>query len=165
MNKQKRKGQVDVTNVAVTLVVAGILFVVGVLVFSNVSNKVAEQIPTVNSSVVDETFAILSGTGQLAAIQIRVNGVTAISNATVACAIGTTCNFSAGGVITANNGTFLNSSDYVANYSVDALSSAGTTAGTIQSTVLDSFDLGVIALIVLAAVSILGILFLLGGKS
>jgi hypothetical protein len=35
---------------------------------------------------------------------------------------------------------------------------------SVEGTVLDSFDLGVIALIVLAAVSILGVLFMLGSK-
>ena len=38
------------------------------------------------------------------------------------------------------------------------------TVTTIQDTVLDSFELGVIALIVLSAVVILGTLFLLGGR-
>lgn len=38
------------------------------------------------------------------------------------------------------------------------------TVDTIQDTVLDSFELGVIALIVLAAVVILGTLFMLGGR-
>lgn len=39
-----------------------------------------------------------------------------------------------------------------------------TTVDTIRSTVLDSFELGVISLIVLAAVVILGVLFALGSQ-
>ena len=39
-----------------------------------------------------------------------------------------------------------------------------STVTTIEDTVLDSFELGVIALIVLSAVVILGTLFLLGGR-
>jgi len=39
-----------------------------------------------------------------------------------------------------------------------------STVTTIEDTVLDSFELGVIALIVLSAVVILGTLFMLGGR-
>ena len=39
-----------------------------------------------------------------------------------------------------------------------------TTLATIRTTVLDSFELGVISLIVLAAVVILGVLFMLGSQ-
>ena len=42
--------------------------------------------------------------------------------------------------------------------------SQNATVDTIRSTVLDSFELGVIALIVLAAVVILGVLFALGSQ-
>lgn len=47
----------------------------------------------------------------------------------------------------------------------DSFTSAqNSTVTTIEDTVLDSFELGIIALIVLAAVVILGTLFMLGGR-
>jgi len=46
----------------------------------------------------------------------------------------------------------------------DFTAAQNSTVTTIKDTVLDSFELGVIALIVLSAVVILGTLFLLGGR-
>lgn len=46
----------------------------------------------------------------------------------------------------------------------DFSSAQNTTVTNIETTVLDSFELGIIALIVLAAVVILGTLFMLGGR-
>ena len=46
----------------------------------------------------------------------------------------------------------------------DFTAAQNSTVTTIKDTVLDSFELGVISLIVLSAVVILGTLFLLGGR-
>ncbi len=46
----------------------------------------------------------------------------------------------------------------------DFTAAQNSTVDTIRTTVLDSFELGVIALIVLAAVVILGVLFALGSQ-
>ncbi|KKK54386.1 hypothetical protein LCGC14_3085290, partial [marine sediment metagenome] len=57
-----------------------------------------------------------------------------------------------------------NNSALFITYKHNSQSDAQASVVTIQNTVLDSFELGVIALIVLAAVLILGVLFKLGSQ-
>lgn len=84
---KKRRGMVGIRELMTTLVVAGILAIVGVLIFSQVSSSIDQS---------------------------------------------------------------------------DFTTAQNTTVTNIEDTVLDSFELGIIALIVLAAVVILGTLFMLG---
>ena len=228
----------------ITLVLAGVLFIVGLLIFSAVSNSSESildslsnvvvnesiSISTALTTVVNESITITSQTGTLAfggvtnisffgnitnntnlakvTLNLEVNttrsgridldteefpadgvynvsytfesnstgtvansALTALvffgagnrSTDTAGIEISDEVNFTPGGTITVSALNFT-ADTYNISYNHDSDSAAQTTINNLQTTVLDSFSLGVIALIVLAAVAILAILFKLGSQ-
>ncbi len=241
-----KKAQMDMRELVLTLVIVGVTFIVGTLIFSNVSNTTANILDSVpntvtnesiamtetTNTIVNETITMASGTGTTGNTSVKT--ITFFGNAThstdgssaVTLAIDTEVNNSKSGVIRVN-GTFdngdynisytystdltgtaantngvttlnffgntTNSSDlasvtlrehvnitslgvvnvdtlqfdpgtYNISYIFDTDSAGQATIKTLNTTILDSFSLGVIALIVLAAIVILGILFKLGSQ-
>ena len=166
----------------ITLVLAGVLFIVGLLIFSAVSNSSRTILDPLLNTVNNETIAISQNPeneNSTLLAESRVIGSSVIvrnlSDATkivvldtdytltltgLSGAIGTRANFTWKSV--AYN--FSNTTGVVATYSFNSESAAQTTTSNLETTVLDSFSLGVIALIVLAAVAILAILFKLGSQ-
>ncbi len=169
----------------ITLVIVGVIFIVGVLIFSAVKNAgdniidadILTQInDTINITMIEgsdnstllireryleNTEVIANGTN---ASEILVRGTDySIVLTGTSGAIGTRANFSFLGVVTAA-GQAYNITEVQATYRYNSESEAQTSVNTISTTVLDSFELGVIALIVLAAIVILGILFKLGSQ-
>ena len=249
-----KKAQMDIKELILTIVLAGILFIVGLLIFSNVTNTasgildkdvntVTNESVTISSttlSVVNESITITSGVG--ATTNSPVTGVSFFGNATnntdsIHFNISLHVNFTTDGAILVSqnatvsgsdsNATPFGDGDYNISYthSIDSIGTAAnsditkitefsnatigleiegistglqvnisgassnqitvsgynfsdgtynssythtsdtaaqTTINTLETTVLDSFELGVIALIVLAAVVILTVLFRLG---
>ena len=177
-----KKGQVEIKEMLITIVLAGVLFIVGLLIFSNVSNS-AESIldPSLNS-ISNESIAIEQNPGsdnstllaesRILSPSIIVRNRSDASEIIVldtdytltltggSGAIGTRVNFTWKNV--AYN--FSNTTGVFGSYDFNSISAAQATSSNLQSTVLDSFSLGVIALIVLAAVAILAILFKLGSQ-
>lgn len=187
----KKKGQVGVQEMILTVIVAGILFAVGLLIFANVSNT-AESILdptslgvnneslgtiTVTDSSTGTNSTLITGLGYIADSEQVINnsgaGVTLLRNIDYSIAVIFDVS---GGLLARGNFTLLNATDSANNNNVSSFnnsplninyrrniqSAAQATTETLQSTVLDSFALGVIALIVLAAVVILAVLFRLG---
>ncbi len=241
---RNKKAQTGIRELVTTLVVAGILFSVGVLIFANVTNvterildsdvnSVANESVTVttsSSTVVNETITMTAQRGTvtnpgvnsltffgngtnnsfLAAVQLglevnytrsgriivdgdefpadglynvtyafesnstatiandEVTDVTFFGNGNMSTgiagiAVNNEVNFTGTGVITLSALNFT-SGDNNISYTHNSNTAAQITTNNLQSTVLDSFSLGVIALIVLAAVVILGVLFTLGSQ-
>ncbi len=169
------------------IVIAGVLFVVGLLIFSNVSNSTSRiidpnQVTVVNESVTititldtDTNSTVLSQLGFITNSEVVRNGtkgsdhtqLTRDTDYKIGLHFGasgelpTQANFTLLGI---NNETppNLNGTPLFITYNRNQQSSAQLSTALIQTTVLDSFSLGVIALIVLAAVVILAVLFRLG---
>ena len=174
-----------------TLVVVGIVSIVGVLIFAKVSNQTdnlfdpKENTLTNESVTISVTDAAIGDNSTLLAQSGYIANSETVKNAT-APFISLTRNIDYkvtlvgpdGGLTTRANFTLLNitnSSTQVSisgfnnsalfiTYKHNSQSDAQASVVTIQNTVLDSFELGVIALIVLAAVLILGVLFKLGSQ-
>lgn len=241
---RNNKAQVGIRELILTLVLAGLLFIVGVLVFANVTN-VTENIldskinvitnqsitvSTSTSTVVNETITIISQNGTVSnggvnsvtffgnvsnntatgdeliglninytrsgritldSLEFPADGLynityafesnataTTDSNPVTAVAffgngnmstgiagidINSEVNFTVAGLITLDALNFTSGVNNI-SYTFTSNTAAQTTTENLQSTVLDSFSLGVIALIVLAAVVILGVLFTLGSQ-
>lgn len=159
----KKKGQIGMREAMLTLVIAGILAIIGLMIFANVSNSVETVFDRDTVTVRGETVAIASGAGQLAHGALDTedfNTLIAFGNDT----IGFTSlsvvnlNISVGGVVAVN----VSDGNYEANYTYLADTNSIITKTNLDTTILDSFELGIIALIVLAAVLIIGTLFMLG---
>ncbi len=182
---RNKKGQVmGIRELILTLVLAGLLFIVGVLIFANVTNVTETILDPDRTTIKNETFTItieelgvtsntttLSRKGVIANTDIVIN----VSGDQIALIRNTDYRItlfdgSSGELTTQANFTLINLDDPASfnnsllgiSYDVNTQSAAQVSTGTIQTTVLDSFSLGVIALIVLAAVVILAILFRLG---
>ena len=237
-----KKAQADMRELALTLVIVGVVAIVGVLIFSNVTN-VTEQILDSDSNtvtnesitvstdvsiVVNESITMSSQRGNVifpgifnisffgngtnsthlstVAIDNNVNftrsgriivdgarfdadGVYNISYIYDSNATGQTANedvtsvsffgspnmsthltgidvndevnFTTSGIISLSAINFTAGENNI-SYKFDSDSEAQTTINSLESTVLDSFSIGIIALIVLAAVVILSVLFKLG---
>ncbi|MCH8003898.1 MAG: hypothetical protein IH934_04690 [Nanoarchaeota archaeon] len=188
MNK---KGQVDVKEMAMTLIIAGVVFIVLLLVFSSVSNSADGLFDLDANKKTDETFTLtadapnsdnstlLAESGYVEDSESVVNNsvphvklvrdidyvITLIGASGL---LDTRANFTLLNVSngTSNNdggvGNGFNASELLINYTFNSKSEAGLSVDVIETTVLDSFSLAVISLIVLAAVAILAILFRLG---
>ena len=240
-----KKGQVEIKEMLITIVLAGVLFIVGLLIFSNVSNSAESILDSIkntvsnesititsdSSTVVNETIDIVSQVGTLVfggvsnlaffgnasnntnladvivgeevnftrsggivldaeqfpadgeynvtyTFESNSTGTTAntdvtsvtffgsgnLSTDTAGIDLNDEVNFSSDGTITLSALNFTAADPYNITYDHDSDSAAQITSNNLQSTVLDSFSLGVIALIVLAAVAILAILFKLGSQ-
>lgn len=178
-----KKAQMDMRELVITLVTVGILFIVGLLIFSAVKNAGDNITDPDISKATNETIAIQFNTGAdnstlLAQLRVLENTeiVANLSNASeivnrnvdykitldgASGVIGTRANFT---WLTGTGYNWSNTTGVVISYRFNSESEAQATSNTINTTVLDSFSLGVIALIVLAAIVILGILFKLGSQ-
>ena len=175
-----------------TIVIVGILFIVGLLIFAKVDSASEnlldpslvhvnnESLGTITCQVADcDNSTLISQAGYIANSERVINnsgkGVTLVRNIDykIVIAFG-----DVSGALTARgNFTLINMSNLTGGfahgfnnsalnifYNRNTLSEAQITTNTIESTVLDSFELGVIVLIVLAAVIILAVLFRLGSS-
>ena len=189
-----KKGQVGPREMALTLVLAGLLFIVGLLIFAQVSNTADSLIDLASNRVDGETLTItaddplgtnstfLAQSGYVSNSEIVVNNSDPfvvlvrdidyrITLQGASGVLGTRANFT---LINLTNGTSYNdggrvrdgynASELAINYTFNTKSAAGLSVDVIETTVLDSMSLGVIALIVLAAVVILTVLFKLGNQ-
>lgn len=177
-----KKAQMDIKELIITIVVAGILFIVGLLIFANISNSTQSILdPTANSQINESIAIVQQGGNDNSTLLVQSRVITpsadAVRNRTNQSEIivkdvdysitliggsgkvGTRANFTWIDVAGYN---FSNTTGVFITYSYNSQSAAQASTQTIQSTVLDSFELGVIALIVLAAVVILAVLFRLG---
>ncbi len=175
-----KKGQVDIRELLITLVIAGVLFIVGLLIFANVTNSTESILdPSLNTQL-NETINItfgdpigansttLANAGVISLSDVLRNGTNLSEILVRNTDYVITFVGASGGLTTTANITLITSdyniSEIMANYDYNSESPAQASNVIIQSTVLDSFELGVIALIVLAAVVILGVLFRLGSQ-
>ena len=178
-----KKAQADPKELVMTLVIAGILFIVGVLIFANVTNSTnsildadvsRQSNETINITQIDASdnstlltqsrFVLNSESARNAtnASEVLVRNTDYnISLSGPSGGVGTRANFTLLGLGEGTGGAY-NITEIKISYSFNSESPAQATNTIIQSTVLDSFSLGVIALIVLAAVVILAVLFKLG---
>lgn len=169
----RKKAQIGIKELLVTVVVAGLLAVVGLMVFSKVSNVSEEifdkdQITTVNETVTISSVLDGDSNSTLLTYDDLVADTTKVVNATNDVLVentdysvaDTTGNFT---LLLVENSPYNNTAIYV-SYAHYEESDAMASKGNIDTTVLDSFELAVIALIVLAATVILGTLFALGSK-
>ena len=186
-----KKAQVGPKELVLTIVLAGLLFVVGIMIFANVSNTTNAIFDNVNKRVTNEALTITSDTDQdhnssllgqkgyitNSEIVKNASGAQRVLVRNVDYTIGLIGGTS-GQLVTQGNFTLLNVTNTTSGsntpdigfnntalfvtYSRNAESDGKIASTTIQTTVLDSFSLGVIALIVLAAVVILAVLFKLG---
>lgn len=154
----KKKAQMGIRELMMTLVVAGLLGIIGLLIFSNVSNNIESVFDRDTLVISGETVAISSGAGQLAHGALETEEFTTLQGFGNITLVGGGVNITAAGVVTTN----YSDGNYIANYTYLSDTDAISTKETLDTTILDSFELGVIALIVLAAVAILGALFFLG---
>lgn len=174
MNK---KGQIEIREMGITLVVAAILFTVSLLIFANISNSTESILDPLVITVGNESLTISvndAGSNSSLLAQSRVIGSTLVlrnaSDATDVLVENTdyriTLTDVSGVVGTRGNVTLLNEvhngTALFADYQHNSQSAAQATTNNLETTVLDSFSLGVISLIVLAAVVILTVLFKLG---
>lgn len=174
-----------------TIIIIGILFIVGLLIFAKVDSAVENLLDPTLVHVSNESLGtitvdtdgfhnstLIAQAGYISDSERVYNnsgaGVQLVRNQDYSIAIKTGTGPS--GALTAiGNFTLLNATntsgfgamgfnDSALNifYNRNTLSEAQITTNTVESTVLDSFELGVIVLIVLAAVVILAVLFRLG---
>ncbi len=176
-----------------TIVIVGILFIVGLLIFAKVDSAAENLLDPSLIHVANETLGtitvetenfhnstLIAQAGYITNSERVYNnsgaGVQLVRNVDYSIAI----LLGPSGALTAiGNFTLLNVTNSTAGgsdgdtwgfndtelnifYNRNTLSAAQITTNTIESTVLDSFELGVIVLIVLAAVVILAFLFRLG---
>ncbi len=174
----------DIKELILTIVIAGVLFIVGLLIFANISNSAGNILDPDVLTVRNETFTItvenddtstnsttLSQLGYIANTDVVINvsgpSVSLTRNVDYSIALfnGGSGDFTTRGNLTLFNvsgDAGFNDSLLSITYQRTAQSAAQASTQTVQTTVLDSFQLGVIALIVLAAVVILAVLFRLG---
>ena len=176
-----KKAQIEMKEMILTLVVVGILFSIGVLIFAKVESASNNLLDPDKSTARNESVTLVwqassnDNSTLLAKSRVIENSET-VANATGVTKILTrdvdysiTLTGGSGSVGTRANLTFIDPSAYndtalKVTYQFNSESAAQASQTLISTTVLDSFELGVIALIVLAAVVILGILFKLGSQ-
>ena len=178
-----KKAQMEPRELVITLVIVGVTFIVGLLIFSNVSNKASIILDPDITKQINETVAIEINTGtdnstllaqsrilsNTESVRNASNGSEVIVRGTdyvitltgTSGAIGTRANFT---WLTGESYNFSNTTGVFISYQYNSESAAQTSVGNLNTTILDSFELGVIALIVLAAIVILGVLFKLSSQ-
>lgn len=181
-----KKGQVEIREMLLTIIVAGILFAVGVLIFANVSNVTQTILDPTTDQTTNETLTIftdslnsdnstlLAKSGYIENTETVVNASAPFVSLTRDVEYKITLTAGSGDLTNRGNFTLLNITTFTGNestfnnsqlfisYQFNKKSPAQISTENLETTVLDSFSLGVIALIVLAAVAILAILFKLG---
>lgn len=192
-----KKAQAGPKELVLTIILAGILFVVGVLIFANVTNTTknildAEQVRVVNESVTisvvlnssdatNSTLLVQKGyitdsevvkNGTVGGARTQLNRNIDYSIALVNGLSGeltTQGNFTLFNITNTTDGSNVpglgfNNTLLDITYSRNKQSAAQISTDLLTDNVLDSFELGVISLIVLAAVVILAVLFKLGSE-
>ena len=184
------KAQAGIKEVIMTLVIAGVIAIIGVLIFSNVSNVSGDIFPNENKYANNESVTIsvtasaghnstlLAQSGYVTNSEIvrnNSNGYLLVRNQDYKIAL---LQGASGALVTRANFTLLNVSQ---NQSADGSGATGFNnteldityqhtdksdarklkEGAIDNTALDSFELGVIALIVLAAASVMATISML----
>ena len=166
-----------------TLVIVGVTAIVGVLIFVNVSNTTDSIFDptrlTQSNETINLTFVGGSDNSTLLAQAGFISGTETVANATNGSKLLTrdieysiTITGTSGALDNKANFTFIqpgaaaayNITEVKITYSYNVKSESQLSVEVIETTVLDAYELGVIALIVLAAVVILAILFKLGSQ-
>lgn len=177
------KAQIGVKEMIMTLVIAGVIAVIGVLIFSNVTNVSKDIFPkdravknnesvTITSSSTGGNSTLLAESGYVENTETVKNNsapyVTLNRNVDYKIVMtGTSgdltnrANFTLLNVTNTSIGSY-NGTELVVTYEHNKKSAAQTTSDKVDSTTLDSFELGVIALIVLAATVVLGTIYYVG---
>ncbi len=185
-----KKAQAEIRELIITLVVVGAIAIVGVLIFSAVKNTgdsllSADILAQVNETVNITMFSGSDNSTLLTRERFILNSES-VANATNASKIlvrGTDYNISlastdggltgsSGAIGTRANLSFLglgeaaayNITEVKVTYDYNSESAAQASINVVSNTVLDSYELGVISLIVFAAIVILAILFKLGSQ-
>ena len=178
MSFNKKAQAMDPKELVLTLIIVGAFAIVGLLIFSSVSNTTDTILDNVLTRTTNESFTIsdtatdwqnngstLAQNGFVTSSQIFANS----SDESEVLVSGTDyfliVNGDSGKLATTANFTLnidYNNTAIEVSYDTNEESTAKVSTDLIQTTVLDSFELGVIALIVLAAVVILAVLFKLG---
>jgi len=180
----KQKAQMDVKGLFLTVVLAGVIAVIGLLIFSNVSRVSKDIYPRDSKSKTNESITISCSVGEdcdnstrLAEKGYKTN-TEVVRNATNAYPLVRNVDYKitltgdSGELDTAANLTLINmtnstqktargfnGTNIFVTYQFNAKSAAHTTGDKVDDTTLDSFELGVVSLIVLAATVILGITY------
>src|SRR3990167_618468 len=179
------KAQVGAKEIFTSLIVIFALAMVGFLTFANVTNTAKDIFPTVNTLQVNESITISSETvASDNSTRLAKAGVVA-NKETVKNASGQdtlirnveykiTLNGPSGGLDTRANFTLLNITNSSAGgptgynntelkitYEFEAKHAGRISAEKIDDSTLDAFELGVVGLIVMAAVAVLGFVYLL----
>lgn len=182
----QKKAQTDFKAVFLTFIVAGLIGIIGVMVFSNVSNTSDQlfnpDLVQTNESVTISATAEGFHNSTLLALDGYINNSERVTNGSSPFTVLTRnidyridiVNGGSGELTTQANFTLLNISTgtetgfnntpLFVRYDHNEQSSAQATKANLDTTVLDSFDLGVVAVLVLAAVLLIGSLFYLGSK-
>lgn len=177
-----KKSQIGVKELIMTLVLAGVIAIIGVLIFSNVSNvskdifpkdeksKDNESVTITVDSVADDNSTLLANKGFIENSETVRNGSAPykllnrnteykITLTGTSGDLETRANFTLLNVTNGTGGTgemkTYNNTALLVTYSYNAKNPAQTSAEKVDDTTLDSFELGVVALIVLAAVVVL----------
>lgn len=166
--KNNKKGlAMDMKSLGVTIVVVGLLTIIGVLIFAKIDNSLDSQIyqwdPELNT-VTNESLVPLTGVSVTPANVPLYSCGDAYNGTQKIAAANYTCTPSAGLVLAAAANEYNNSGDFTVTYTYNQTDDAYAARETVRGTVLDSMELAIIALVVLAAVVILAILFMLGGQ-
>lgn len=178
-----KKAQADPKELVLTLVIAGLLATVGLLVFANVANTADnlfdptrlternESVTITTSIPLGDNSTLLAKAGYIANSETVRNSSSPHTGLTRNTDYRITNQIASSGLLTSRgNFTLLNmgapsgfnGSALLVTYAHNVESDSQSSVNVVETTVLDSFSLGVIALIVLAAVVILSILFRLG---
>lgn len=177
-----KKAQANLQGFFILLIVGGILAIVGVLIFSKVDSITGAMIDhdeewTRNESVtitasteLGDNSTVLSVDGYVANSEVVYNRSTGqVLERNVEYTItqqgGSEGDLTTIGNFTLTNVTAYNGTALGVDYRTYELSAFEETSDTLGSTVLDSFELGVTAFIVLAAAVILGAVFLFSRRS
>lgn len=177
---KNKKGQVGPKEALLTLIVAGILAAIGVMVFSNVSNTsdaIFDNVPTktTNESVtiafdnaLDTNSTTLAENGYISNLEVIVNAsnqqLVRGTDYSIALLEDTSGKLATVANLTVLNIDAYNNTEIFVSYEHNEKAAGRLTKENLDTTVLDSFELGVIAMLVLGAVVILGALFMLGSK-
>ena len=176
-----------VKELIITLAVAGIIAIVGVLIFSNTTNVALDQFANDRKNTNDSVTITVDTTDEdNSTLLVRAGYITnteVVRNATNGYLLRRNIDYvirltgSSGDLNNRANFTLLNITNetgygYTTNgfngsaldihYDYNAKSAARLSAEKVSDTTLDSFELGVVALIVLAAVVILATVYMLG---
>ena len=179
-----KKAQADPRELVLTIIIAASLAIVGVLVFTTVANTSdnlfdPDRTITRNESI---TITVSLPTGDnstlLADSGYILNSESVRNSSSPHAALARNTDYfmktevAASGVLTARGNLTLldivrpsgyNNTALLVTYQRNVESGAQASVNVVESTVLDAFELGMISLIVLAAVVILAVLFRLGG--